>query len=308
MWLLFLLLSIACAASAMTFAKLSLNRSHYQVFNAVWVLFIAAAMWAAVAYVGSFSGIYTLSTETWTYLILTGLLTGFAWTCFYRALQHAPVTELIPVSGFSIVIVFIIGVLFLHDTITFTSVAGIATAAFGLWMMIRDKRSEEEKEQEPDASHDENSLLTQLAIFRPKSSGGWLVWGVAATVFVALTDSTGRVLTADVEANLGMAIRAVVILAVMAAVLLAGRNIRTAGLVTPKVWTVIALTGILTGLAWFLMNCAVAEGPEQFVAMGSEVELIAMLFFAAIVLKEHVSREDVIGAVQFVIGIIVLLF
>lgn len=66
----------------------------------------------------------TLSTKTWTFLVLSGVATGFSWLCYYRALQLGPVSRVAPVDKLSVAFAIILGVIFLGESLSLQTLLG----------------------------------------------------------------------------------------------------------------------------------------------------------------------------------------
>jgi bacterial/archaeal transporter family protein len=66
----------------------------------------------------------TISSNTWTYLVLSGIATGLSWLCYYRALQLGPVSKVAPIDKLSVVFAIVLGMLFLKESLTWPVVMG----------------------------------------------------------------------------------------------------------------------------------------------------------------------------------------
>jgi len=51
-----------------------------------------------------------ISSNTWTYLTLSGIATGLSWLCYYRAVQLGPVSKVAPIDKLSIVFAIVLGI------------------------------------------------------------------------------------------------------------------------------------------------------------------------------------------------------
>jgi transporter family protein len=77
----------------------------------------------------------TLSSKGVTFLILSGVATGFSWLCYYRALQLAPASRVAPIDKLSVVLVVIFAVAFLGEQLTWRVGIGAGLVAAGALLM-----------------------------------------------------------------------------------------------------------------------------------------------------------------------------
>ena len=53
-----------------------------------------------------------MSTQSWIFLLLSGVATGLSWLCYFRALQLGPVSKVAPVDKLSVAIAIVLALLF----------------------------------------------------------------------------------------------------------------------------------------------------------------------------------------------------
>ncbi|HEY2346409.1 MAG TPA: EamA family transporter [Xanthomonadaceae bacterium] len=73
---------------------------------------------------------------TWTFLVLSGIATGLSWLCYYRALQLGPVTRVAPIDKLSVAFAIVLGVVFVHESLTWPVVLGGLLVVAGSIVMI----------------------------------------------------------------------------------------------------------------------------------------------------------------------------
>lgn len=81
------------------------------------------------------SGIGEISRRSWLFLILSGLATGASWLFYYRALQLGEASKVVPIDKLSVVITFVLAVVFLHEQWTVKSLAGCLLIGAGTLLM-----------------------------------------------------------------------------------------------------------------------------------------------------------------------------
>ena len=77
----------------------------------------------------------SLSTKGLTFLILSGVATGFSWLCYFRALQMGPVSKVAPIDKLSVVFVVIFALLFLGEQLTWKQGMGALFIGVGALLM-----------------------------------------------------------------------------------------------------------------------------------------------------------------------------
>ena len=77
-----------------------------------------------------------ITTNTWIFLVLSGIATGLSWLCYYRALQLGPVTRVAPIDKLSVLFAIALGVLFVGEKLTLPVVIGGLLIAAGSIVMI----------------------------------------------------------------------------------------------------------------------------------------------------------------------------
>lgn len=136
MWLVFALLSALFAALTSILAKIGIEGVNSNLATAIRTLVVLALAWTIVFGTGVQNGLGEISKKSWTFLILSGLATGFSWLCYYKALQLGEVSKVVSIDKISIVITFVLAVVFLHEAFTVKSLIGISIITVGMLVKI----------------------------------------------------------------------------------------------------------------------------------------------------------------------------
>ena len=136
MWLVFALLSALFAALTSILAKIGIEGVNSNLATAIRTLVVLALAWAILFGTGVQNGLGEISKKSWTFLILSGLATGFSWLCYYKALQVGEVSKVVSIDKISIVITFVLAVVFLHEAFTVKSLIGISIITVGMLVMV----------------------------------------------------------------------------------------------------------------------------------------------------------------------------
>jgi len=130
-WQSWALLSALFAALTAIFAKIGVENVNSDFATFVRTIVILGAAAAMVTLTGSWQAPSSVSSRTWTFLVLSGLATGLSWICYFRALQIGKAAQVAPIDKLSVVLVAVIAALFLGEKLSPVNWAGVALIAAG---------------------------------------------------------------------------------------------------------------------------------------------------------------------------------
>ncbi|EUB33362.1 MULTISPECIES: EamA family transporter [Fusobacterium] len=136
MWLFFAILSAVFAALTSIFAKIGIEGVNSTLATAIRTIVVLALAWFMVFITNTQNGIFEISKKSWIFIILSGLATGISWLCYYKAIQIGEVTKVVTIDKFSIVITFVLAIIFLGENFTFKSLIGVTLITIGTLTMI----------------------------------------------------------------------------------------------------------------------------------------------------------------------------
>lgn len=136
MWVLFAIGSAVFAALTSILAKIGIEGIDSNLATAIRTVVVLLLAWGIVFATGSQSGIANISGRSFLFLILSGLATGLSWMCYYHAIQIGPVSKVVPIDKFSVVITMVLAFLFLHEKIDLKTVIGGLLITAGTFVMI----------------------------------------------------------------------------------------------------------------------------------------------------------------------------
>ena len=136
MWLFFAILSAVFAALTSIFAKIGIEGVNSTLATAIRAIVVLALAWFMVFITNTQNGIFEISKKSWIFIILSGLATGISWLCYYKAIQIGEVTKVVTIDKFSIVITFVLAIIFLGENFTFKSLIGVTLITIGTLTMI----------------------------------------------------------------------------------------------------------------------------------------------------------------------------
>lgn len=137
MWWIFALLSAFFAALTAIFAKIGIKNMDSDLATAIRTVIILLLAWGIVLFKrGSGAGIFNLSKQNWTFLILSGVATGLSWIFYFKALQLGKVSQVAPVDKSSVAIAIILSIIFLGEPLTLKTAVGALLIIAGTFVFI----------------------------------------------------------------------------------------------------------------------------------------------------------------------------
>ena len=137
MWAVFAVLSAVFAALTSILAKVGIEDVDSNLATAIRTVVVVAMSWLMVFITNAQSGITNISKKSWIFLILSGLATGASWLCYYKAIQMGEVSKVVPIDKLSVVLTFILAVIFLHEEFTLKNIIGCILITLGTFLMIK---------------------------------------------------------------------------------------------------------------------------------------------------------------------------
>jgi len=136
----------------------------------------------------------------------------------------------------------------------------------------------------------------------------WIVYALLAAVFAALTSILAKAGLQNVNSNLAVAIRTIVVL-VMAwlIVFTTGRQNEIAH-IGQRSLIFLILSGVATGLSWLFYYKALQIGEASKVIPIDRFSLVIGMILAFVVLKETITLKTIIGGILITIGTFILIF
>lgn len=134
-WYLWALLSAGFAALTAIFAKIGLTGVDSDLATLVRTGIIAVVLTVFVVSTGKWANPLMLPGKTLWFLLLSGLATGASWVCYFRALKIGDASKVAPVDKFSVVLVAVFAVLFLHERPSVRDWLGILMVGGGVLML-----------------------------------------------------------------------------------------------------------------------------------------------------------------------------
>ena len=130
-WQFWALGSALFAALTAILAKIGIENVNSDFATFVRTIVILVAAGAMVLITNHWQAPATVTPKTWTFLVLSGLATGFSWICYFRALKIGNAAQVAPIDKLSVVMVAIIAAVFLGEKMAPLNWFGVALIGVG---------------------------------------------------------------------------------------------------------------------------------------------------------------------------------
>lgn len=136
MWLVFAILSAVFAAATSIIAKIGIEGVDSNLATAIRTVVVVAMAWGIVLVTHAETGLGTISTKSWLFLILSGLATGASWICYFYAIKLGDVSKVVPIDKCSLVLTIILAAVFLGEAMSWKTLVGSILIVTGTMIMI----------------------------------------------------------------------------------------------------------------------------------------------------------------------------
>jgi len=136
----------------------------------------------------------------------------------------------------------------------------------------------------------------------------WVIYALLSALFAALTSILAKIGIQNINSNLAVAIRTVVVLVMAWAIVFFSGKHNDIVNIGQKNMLFLILSGLATGLSWLFYYKALQIGEASKVIPIDKLSLVFGMVLAFIVLKETITIKTIIGGALITIGTFVLIF
>jgi transporter family protein len=133
----------------------------------------------------------------------------------------------------------------------------------------------------------------------------WAAYAVLSAFFGALVAILGKIGVRDVDSNLAVAIRTVIIVLFAWGIVAVQGNAAAVFRISRHSLVFLALSAIATGLSWLFYYKALQLGPASRVAPIDKFSVALAVAMAFVFLKEKPTTGSVLGAILVTAGVLV---
>jgi bacterial/archaeal transporter family protein len=131
LWVVYALLAALFAALVAILGKVGLRGVDTTLATAVRAVVMAVFLVGAALVLGKARGLRGISAHSMTFIVLSGLAGALSWLFYFLAIRHGPVTGVAALDRLSVVLVFVLAVLFLGDAFTWKAAVGAVLVVAG---------------------------------------------------------------------------------------------------------------------------------------------------------------------------------
>lgn len=284
MWILFAAASAVFAGLSAIFGKYGVQGADSDIATAVRTIIVLVFAWLLVFITGAQSGIGAISCRTWLFLVLSGLVTGASWLCYFKALQNGDVNKVVPVDKCSTVLTIVLAALCFNEPFTLITAAAVFLTGIGTLLMIEKK---------------------QAAKSTPQNKS-WLFYAAGSAIFASLTAILGKIGIENINSNLGTAIRTAVVLVMAWGMVAVTGKRKLLGQIKAKEMVFICFSGLATGASWLCYYHALQDGLVSVVVAVDKLSVLVTIAFAWLVFGERLTLRSMAGLLCLVIGTLLL--
>ena len=137
MWLLYAVGSSFFAGITSILAKCGIKKTDSDVATAIRTIVVLLFSWLMVLITGTSGQITQISGKTFSFLVLSGLVTGASWLCYYRALQTGQASVVVPIDKLSILVTIAFSWIVFREKLSGKAVFGLIGIVAGtLWLAL----------------------------------------------------------------------------------------------------------------------------------------------------------------------------
>ena len=287
MYIVYAAASAVFAGLTAVLAKIGVKEMDSTLATAVRTVVVAVFAWLMAWITGAAQGLAGVSARTLVFLVLSGLATGASWLCFYRALQLGDMNRVVPIDKSSTVMTMLLALIFLGEGLTFGKAVCMAAIAAGTLLMIR---------RAPAAAGEP-----------PKRAAG-TVYALLSAVFASLTSLLAKVGIAEIDSNLGTAVRTTVVLITAWAIVFARKKQRELRACDARTLAFLALSGFATGASWLCFSRALQLGPASVVVPIDKLSLLVTVACGCLLFRERLEKRAWLGLGLITAGTVAMAF
>ncbi len=140
------------------------------------------------------------------------------------------------------------------------------------------------------------------------TDASWAIYAVLSAFFGALVAILGKIGVRDVDSNLAVAIRTVIIVFFAWAIVLAQGNARDVWRISRHSMIFLVFSAIATGLSWLFYYKALKLGEASRVAPIDKLSVALAVVMAFTFLGEKPTTGNVLAAILVTAGVLVAVF
>lgn len=282
-WLVYAILGAVLAGASPVFAKSGMHKSNSHLAAALRGTFLVLGAWFMVNQTGSGMSLSGIGSNTFLYLIFSGIAMGIVWICLIRALQLGEVVKVVPILEGSIILDLLVGIFLFQDAVNWNKIIILIVLIVGLLMMV---------------------LKTSG---RGRRTGAWMGYAIGAMVFTTVTVVLDRIGISGVNSNFERLVRYGIALVLVWLVVFATRGYKGLRSMSFLDGIYLCLSGVTMSGAWYCFYKAYLLGVNASVQIVEIFDLVAAVVLGCVFLRERLSLRAIFGTIFMMLGFGLLL-
>lgn len=294
MWIVIALIGALFTSLTTIFAKVGIKNvnSNFATLFRTGVVVIFAVIMCFIT--NSFVSLNLLTTSNWLFLILSGILTGLSWLCYYRAIKLGDVSKVAPIDKSSFILTSILFLIFFfNDTTNNGNLLTIVMLFLSMALMFAGTLL----------------MIGKVEDKNEKIDKKWLLYAILSSVFASLVSLFVKIGLKDIPSSLGTCIRTIVVFIFAMIIVLARKDYQGVNEITSKSWIFLTLSGIATGVAWISEYEALNYAGANPVAVTSisKLAILLTMTISVLFLHEKFNLKSFIGLASMTLGIVLII-
>ena len=135
-WLVYAVLSAVFASLTSILGKIGIENVESNLGTAIRTAVVLIMAWIIVFVTGKSDKIHKIPKRELLFICLSGIATGGAWLCYYRALQDGPASVVVPIDKLSILVTIAFSYIVFKEKLSKKSGPGLLLIVLGTFLMI----------------------------------------------------------------------------------------------------------------------------------------------------------------------------
>ncbi len=282
-WLLYAILGAVLAGASPVLAKSGMRKSNSHLAAALRGTFLFLGAWMMVNQTGAGMQLSGIGSNTFLYLIFSGIATGLVWICLLRALQLGEVVKVVPVVEGSVILNLLVGIFLFHDGVSWNVILILIVLSAGMLMMALKGSG------------------------RGGKSGAWIGYAIGAMALTTVTVVLDRIGIAGINSYFERMIRYGIALILVCLVVFATRGYKGLRSMSFLDGVYLCLSGASMGGAWYCFYKAYVLGSNATVELVERFDLVAAIVLGCVFMRERLSVRAIFGMIFMMLGFWLLL-
>lgn len=232
---------------------------------------------------GSSVPLSAIGSNTFLYLVFSGIATGLVWVCLLRALQLGEVVKVVPIVEGSIILDLLVGIFLFNDGVNWNKIIILVVLIAGTLMM------------------------SLKGSGRGGKTGAWLGYALGSMALTSVTVVLDRIGTSGINSYYERLIRYAIALILVWLVTFATRGYKGLRSMSFLDGIYLCLSGATMGGAWYCFYKAYVFGTNATVEMVERFDLVAAVMLGCVFMRERLSVRAIFGMIFMMLGFWLLL-